>query len=181
MPRGVYPRSEWHGKRMSEGILSSGGRSGDNNPNWRGGKSTHPLYHIYNDIKLRCSDPRHPRYRDYGKRGITMCQRWLNDFWLFVDDVGPRPASDLDFEDRAYYSLDRVNNDGGYEPGNVRWATPSEQRINQRPKQRSLFCAKGLHEFSPETTQIGPTGKRRCIPCYRDWYEGRKESKDGNS
>lgn len=74
----------------------------------------------------RCSDPENKDYRNYGARGIGVCERWL-EYPLFVEDVlreiGPRPPG---------HSFDRRNNDGNYEPGNVRWATRSEQNINTR-------------------------------------------------
>jgi hypothetical protein len=78
-------------------------------------------------MKARCFDPRNKRYVDYGGRGITVCERWLRVENFFADMGEPPPGM----------SLDRINNDGNYEPGNVRWATTLEQRANQRPRQRS--------------------------------------------
>lgn len=72
----------------------------------------------------RCTRPSHTRYADYGGRGITICDRWRDDFWAFVQDVGERPPG---------LSIDRIDNDQGYWPENVRWATASQQRRNQRP------------------------------------------------
>ena len=73
-------------------------------------------------MKARCANPNHPKYANYGGRGITVCDRWM-DFVEFWQDVGDRPGPE--------YSLDRINNDGDYEPGNVRWATAREQQNNQ--------------------------------------------------
>lgn len=75
------------------------------------------------DMKQRCLNPRHPQFKNYGARGITICDRWMRSSLAFLDDVGPRPAGT---------SIDRIDNEGNYEPGNVRWATPAEQRVNQR-------------------------------------------------
>jgi hypothetical protein len=74
----------------------------------------------------RCSNPNNKRHADYGGRGIKVCERWQGDhgFVNFLADIGPPPAGK---------TLDRINNDGHYEPGNVRWATAKEQRANQRP------------------------------------------------
>jgi excisionase family DNA binding protein len=78
-------------------------------------------------MKRRCLDPKHVRFKDYGGRGITICDRWLEPktgLLNFFADMGDRPPGK---------TLDRFpNNDGNYEPGNSRWATPSEQAGNRR-------------------------------------------------
>lgn len=71
----------------------------------------------------RCTNPNSPKFKHYGGRGITMCQRWRESFTAFISDMGPRPPK---------MSLDRINNDGNYEPGNCRWATQSQQCKNRR-------------------------------------------------
>ncbi len=72
----------------------------------------------------RCCNPNNPAFSQYGGRGITVCGRWRDSFRDFLADVGRRPSLD--------YSLDRINNDGNYEQGNVRWATRKEQGQNTR-------------------------------------------------
>lgn len=85
------------------------------------GKSHTPEYHIYVGARYRCTNPKSEVWKDYGGRGIQF--RFVS-FEEFLAELGPRPSPE--------YSLDRINNDGHYEPGNVRWATASEQRNNQR-------------------------------------------------
>ncbi len=99
-------------------------RTGDRNSRWGGGKTNHPLYRIYTEIIARCERPTHTRWKDYGGRGISICPGWRGDFWAFVRDVGERPTPGL--------SLDRIDNDGNYEPKNMRWATAQQQNINRR-------------------------------------------------
>lgn len=137
-------------------------RRGADHPRWNGGKSSHPLNDTYTGMLCRCYWPGQTRYDSYGGRGITVCERWRNDFWAFVADVGERPAG---------RSLDRIDNDGNYEPGNVRWATAVEQRGNRRPVERSTVCKNG-HEFSAENTYARANGRRTCTICRRA-YERR--------
>jgi hypothetical protein len=88
------------------------------------------LYLIWGAMKQRCGNPKSPNYKHYGARGIRVCQRWIDDFDAFVRDMGPRPEG---------RSIDRINNDGNYEPGNTRWATTVEQLRNRRPQKENLI------------------------------------------
>lgn len=81
-------------------------------------------YHAWTDIKYRCFNPKHPRAKDYGGRGISMCPEWKENFTVFFAYVGPAPS--------PAHALDRIDNDKGYEPGNVRWVTVSENNNNRR-------------------------------------------------
>jgi hypothetical protein len=91
------------------------------------GKNITPEYRAWYGLKHRCFNEDAGQFKNYGRRGITVCERWSgpNGFENFFADVGPRPSKD--------HSIDRFpNNDGDYEPGNVRWATWDEQGINKR-------------------------------------------------
>lgn len=86
------------------------------------GLSKTPEYRIWAGIKQRCFNPKRKEYERYGKAGITMHQPWVENFEEFYDHLGPRPSKT--------HSVDRIDNSLGYEPGNVRWATPEEQAQN---------------------------------------------------
>lgn len=107
-------------------------RTGSKNSNWRGGKASHPLYGIYNEMLHRCRNPKHKGWRNYGGRGIKVCKRWQNDFWAFVEDMGPRPEGRTASGKRPAFVLDRINNDGDYKPINCRWADQSTSVLNRR-------------------------------------------------
>ncbi len=80
----------------------------------------------------RCENPNNKQYKDYGGRGITVCEEW-HDAWAFfhylTTTLGPCPPK---------HSLDRIDNDGNYEPGNIRWASKIDQARNKRPRKRAL-------------------------------------------
>jgi len=113
---------------------------GESNPNYRHGHKSKngrasPTYNSWRMMKTRCQNSNFPYYKDYGGRGIKVCERWMN-FENFLTDMGERPENT---------TLDRINNDGNYEPGNCRWATRKEQRRNQRDrKDQCLFIAINL-------------------------------------
>ena len=121
------------------------------------GMSATSIFNTWCAIKERCFCPTNDAYDRYGGRGITMHPAWVNDFAAFHAYVGDRPEPGM--------SLDRVDNDGNYEPGNLRWATAKEQANNRRPRKRKPRCHLG-HELNPDNTYVQKkTGYRYCRAC----------------
>jgi hypothetical protein len=89
------------------------------------GMTKSPLYKVWTAMRQRCLNPNCASWPKYGGRGITLCERWKDDYAAFVEDVGQRPEG-------ARWSIDRIDNSRGYEPGNVRWATDVRQARNSR-------------------------------------------------
>jgi hypothetical protein len=105
-----------------------------------------PEYQAWIDMKKRCFNPRHPRYRYWGGKGITVDPRWVNNYPAFYAYVGPRPSPN--------YELDRLLPDGNYEPGNVRWHLRGQGRTR---------CSR-LVTFSGQTLTIAQWSRRIGIP-----------------
>jgi len=103
-------------------------------------------YKTYHRIIVRCYDTKYKRYYDYGGRGITVCDRWLESFENFLEDMGYKPSKD--------HSIDRIDNDKGYSKDNCRWATIKDQSRNKR-----------------NTTYITCNGERKSIQDWADMLE----------
>jgi hypothetical protein len=88
------------------------------------GLSKHPLYQIWKGMKARCYNEKNPSYHNYGGRGIKVCDRWRDSVEDFIEDLGERPS--------LSHTIDRIDNDGNYEPDNCKWSTKEEQSQNTR-------------------------------------------------
>jgi hypothetical protein len=102
----------------------------DRHPNYVDGRSRHPQYNRWYNMMARCFKPGHPMYRYYGARGITVCEEWqipANFYRYLEEELGPCPPG---------HSIDRIDTNEDYEPGNVRWASSSQQNANRNPYTR---------------------------------------------
>ena len=115
------------------------------------GMSHHPLYNLWRSMLDRTSNPKNRSYYRYGGRGIAVCERW-QDVWNFVEDMerllGPKPGPE--------YSIDRIDNDGNYEPGNVRWANAKTQIANRDVEWRPRLLIEQLR------AQLRAAGMEPC-------------------
>lgn len=108
------------------------------------GKSGTPEYTCWTNMKQRCLNPKNKEYKNYGDRGIFICDRWANSFENFLEDMGERPAESQ--------SIDRIDNNDGYYKENCRWTTIKEQNKNKRQTT--------LHEAFGEMICIEDAGKK---------------------
>jgi hypothetical protein len=120
-----------------EMTINSNTKHGFNRREHRSSKNEARFYRIWSEIKTRCFNTKRHTYRDYGGRGIKVCDRWL-DFLNFRDDMYESYLKHVEEFGETNTSLDRLDNDGNYEPRNVRWATKKEQVLNRRNSSKTI-------------------------------------------
>lgn len=98
------------------------------------GRSKRPEYSVWCGMKQRCLNENAHHFCHYGGRGITIAPEWVDSFWRFLADIGPRPGKE--------FTLDRIDNDGNYEPGNCRWVKRKTQNRNSRSNRLLTFNGK---------------------------------------
>lgn len=119
--------------------------------------SKHPLYSTWHGIRSRCDDPGNPAFKHYGGRGIKLCPRWRGapqGFDNFVNDMGPRPGG---------MSLDRIDNNGDYEPSNCRWASPITQQNNKTNNVRVTLHGR-THTIAQWCRELNISTNRLALP-----------------
>lgn len=122
--------------------------------NTKHNKSKTRTYSIWKGMKRRCLSPSRPRFKDYGRRGITVCDRWRNSYDNFLTDMGEAPIN---------YTLERIDNEKGYSPDNCKWASYLEQSHNQRMRTTNTSGYRGVYYCKTVKrwkAQINHAGKR---------------------
>lgn len=112
-----------------------------------------PEWHAWAAMRARCAKNSCKSFKDYGARGITVCERWDVSFESFYEDMGPRPSTD--------HQLDRIDNNSGYSPDNCRWATRCENMRNRRVTVR--YGGLTLREIADKTGENYNTLKTRAF------------------
>lgn len=107
----------------------------------RHGLTKSRLYRVYISMKKRCNDPKDPGYNNYGGRGISVCQEWENSFLTFYNW-----AIKNGYKEKSGLSIDRINNDGNYEPSNCQWVPKAVQDNNKR--------SNDFHTFNGQTKTL---------------------------
>jgi hypothetical protein len=122
-----------------------------------------PEYTAWRHMIDRCKNIKNKHFDDYGGRGITVCERWHNSFENFYADMGPRPSQK--------HSIDRIDNNCGYEPSNCRWATATTQALNKRKQMRNTSGYPGVWYSETERkwkAYIGIHRKRINLGTFSD-------------
>lgn len=134
--------------------------------------SRSPIYAVHQNMKQKCKSVNHPDYRYYGGRGIKVCDRWKY-FKNFYDDMGERPTPN--------HTLERIDNDGDYEPSNCKWATRLEQARNRRVRVDNKV---GIPGVSHDTTydrwvvrKVDDCGRRIYLGSSKDRLKALKIAK----
>lgn len=120
-------------------------------------------YGIWSAMRERCYNPKRRCYEYYGGRGIKVCDAWRYSFTTFYRDMGPSPTS--------LHSINRIDNDSDYEPGNCEWVTQHEQEINKGPRKGSRSGYKGIaldSKVDKWAVRITHLGKTYTFGYYRD-------------
>lgn len=124
-----------------------------------------PEYRSLLAAKQRCYYKNHKNYSDYGGRGIKVCDRWLErgGVWAMIKDIGPKPTKN--------HTLERINVNGDYCPGNCRWATRKEQASNRRVRRDNKVGVTGINYDRAHDRWVArktlKNGKRVCIGYFR--------------
>jgi hypothetical protein len=134
------------------------------------GMTNTPIYDVWANMKARCYNPKSTQYKRYGDRGIKICDEWVNNFEAFYEYMGQAPEG---------LTIDRINNDGNYEPGNVRWANRTAQCINRSKFNENRSTGhRNVYMFGARQSKKRYTVRfhRECKPIYLGYFSTLKEA-----
>lgn len=118
-----------------------------------------PEYRTWNEIKRRCYNKKCKQYKYYGERGITMCDKWIHSFDYFLEDMGLKPTKE--------HSIERIDNNKGYDPSNCKWATKLEQANNKRNNHKFL-----IDNIILSTKEFSEVAGLNITTVYENIYKG---------
>lgn len=128
------------------------------------GRSQTPEYKTWRGTRERCYRPKTKGYHRYGGRGIKVCKSWRNSFEAFLSDMGERPS--------PRHTLDRIDNNGNYEPGNCKWSTPEEQGSNR--SDNHFVTVDGDKKTISEWSRISGNSRPTILGRLKSKWEPRK-------
>ena len=138
--------------------------------NYRHGQIKHPLYTVWQGMKMRCNRKNFAQYKNYGGRGIKVCTVWNNNFQCFLNDMRASYKEHIKKYGKVQTTIERINNDEGYSKDNCCWATRSEQKLNCRPrktlKQRGIWSLARDRCKHCKTIEVPHLAKGFCKKCY---------------
>lgn len=127
------------------------------------------IYSAWRNMHQRCENPTYKFYKDYGGRGIKVCERWSGEKGLanFIEDMSPKTT--------PKHTLDRKNGNGDYEPDNVRWATPTEQNHNMRLRRDNTSGAKGV-DFDKRSNKWRARIKSHGVDTHIGYFKTKEQA-----
>jgi len=163
-----FCEKHWWRWRVHGDPLHERDQSGTKNPFYKHGLGGTKAYNVHHNMLARCYDPTHKSYKDYGARGISVCDRWRRSVHAFIADMGEPPPG---------LTLERINVNGSYEPQNCKWATRTEQARNHRNGKlthamaraiRMTYAAGGIsqavlaREYGINQTMVSVVVRNKC-------------------
>lgn len=131
-------------------------------PKWNGGsKKYEKEYNTWSKMRARCTSKKCKDYKYYGERGIKICTEWINSFNEFIKDMGEKPHP------KELYSLERLNNDGNYEPSNCIWASRKQQSQNRRYKAYTQECQHCQKTYKKSKSTKSKFCSQKCYSEHR--------------